>query len=144
MIRKLLQDQKGSAEAISFLVGSLLLLFILVQFIEIVHIEIDNTFITIAYKKGLDEMQIQGGLTPHIETEIKDYLQNYGLDRSKITVSGTIAPVDWGDDIYLEISYEKEYYKFSLQRLTDPDRQTKYMILNKEGSTASYYFDNNS
>lgn len=126
-----------------FLVLTLLVILMLVAFAEPIKISFTELLMTVAYKKGLDMMQQQGGLTPEIETSIKDFLENFGFDRSKIIVNGTIAPVDWGNEITLEISYDKEYKEYDIENLVNIVSQTKTAQLTIGGATTSYFFDNN-
>ncbi|EOD01421.1 hypothetical protein [Caldisalinibacter kiritimatiensis] len=130
-------------QSIVFLVIVILIVCMLVAFTEPIKISFTELLMTIAYNKGLDMMQQQGGLTPEIETAIKDFLERFGLDRSKITVNGTLAPVDWGDEIILEISYDKEYKEYDVENLVNIVSQTKTAQLVIDGATTSYFFDNN-
>lgn len=138
------KDQRAASEAISYLALALVVIYILVQFVEIVNIEVSNIAVVMAYKKGLDRMQIDGGLTEQTKEDIKKYLADFGLDSDKVTVDGTSAHQDWGNDVYLSVSYKKEYYKYSLVSLMDLRKTKDSKILFKDGTTTSYYADNNS
>lgn len=138
-----LKDQKGSAEAIAFLVYTMLVMYILAQFVEIASIGMCNVFLTLAYKRGLDQMQIDGGLTATTEQNIKDYITGFGMDPNKLTIDGTIAHINWGQDVYLSLSYDKDYYKYSLLQIVDLSSSKKTLKITEDGSTTSYYYSNN-
>lgn len=138
----ILKDQKGS-ESIGFLVYTIIIIYILIQFVEIVTIGVSQVLVTMAYKKGLDQMQIDGGLTLETENHMKSWLAQFGIEPENVTIEGTIAPVEWGQDVNLKITYRKPYFKYSLLSVTNIGKSEEYINIPAEGGTTSYWFDNN-
>lgn len=142
LFKAFMKDQRGS-ESFGFLVFTLIILYILFQFIEIVSIGVSQVLVTMAYKKGLDQMQIDGGLTLETENNIESWLSQYGIEAEDVTIDGTIAPVEWGQDVILSINYRKPYFKYSLLSLTSVGKSKEFLEITAEGGTTSYWFDNN-
>lgn len=140
---KFIHDKRAGGGALAFLVIAMLLIYMFVSFVEPIQIAFTELMLTFAYKKGLDKMQQSGGLTAEIENQIKDYLTRYGFNRNEITVSGTIATVEWGDEIGLTIVYNAEYKVYTITNLITVSSETKTAQLVLEGSTTSYYFATN-
>lgn len=138
---RIIKDQKGGG-SLEVLFAVVLLVFIFFMTIEPVIVMYKNQVLEQAKMKGLDAMQARGGLDGEIENALREYLTNRGFESSKIAITGTIAPVNWGEEVALEIRYQDEMkvYKrkgLSLERTTE---QINYHLF---GSTTSYFFDNN-
>lgn len=142
LFKVFIKDQKGS-ESFGFLVFTIIIIYILLQFVEIVTIGVSQVLVTMAYKKGLDQMQIDGGLTLTTESSIESWLSQFGIEADDVTIDGTIAPVEWGQDVILSISYRKPYFKYSLLSITNIGRSNEFLDIAAEGGTTSYWFDNN-
>lgn len=140
---KFFRDNKAGSNGITFIVIFVIIIGIVVNFVEPVKMGFTELMLTMAYKKGLDRMQQKGGLTADIENDIKNFLKMAGFDETKIQVNGTIAQVDWGEDVALGIRYTTKYtrYDIGLTGIDSEEEAAEFLI---DGSTTSYYFDNNS
>lgn len=141
-MKKLFRDQRGSG-SIELLVAVFILMFIFLAGFEPIVMTYNQQILEQAKMKGLDAMQTKGGLTSEIETGIIEYLEGRGFDPNEVKVMGTLAPVQWGDDISLEIQYKQtisSYRRTGLISLEKYDKELNYAAF---GSTVSYFFDNN-
>lgn len=149
-IKKFIIDKRAGANGLVFIVLLVMSIFIFVSFIEPVKIAYTELALTVGYKKGLDKMQQEGGLTQQIEADLKNYLANWGLDKSKINVNGTVAPAagkidpsHWGKEIRLSIDYLLTYKNYTFLSLLSFSSEDKVLPLHIEGKTTNYYYDNN-
>lgn len=140
---KFFRDNRAGSNALVFIVIIVLLVGIIINFVEPVEFGMTRLILTLAYKKGLDAMQTKGGLTPEIEQGIIDFLGNIGFDESKISVGGTIAAVEWGDTIELEVKYVKKYKQYKYTGVVGLEAEEEDIELVVEGATVSYFQDNN-
>lgn len=140
-MKKFLKDEKGGSLEVLF--GVILLMFIFFATLDPVTMSFKTLMLEQAKMKGLDEMQIHGGLNQEIETSIKSYLKTVGFDESKIEINGTLAAVQWGSDVGLEINYVESvdtYRRVNLISFEKVEETRRYHV---DGSTTSYYFNNN-
>lgn len=140
---KFFRDQRGGSGALIFIVVFILLSVILIQFVEPVKLAFSDLMLTVAYIKGLNAMQQEGGLTADIERSIIRFLGSVGFDEDNIAVDGTIAEVNWGEDVELSIRYTREYTRYRLSGLLGIESEVHTADSVVTGSTTSYYYDNN-
>lgn len=141
-MKKLLKDIRGGG-SLELLIAVVLLLFIFLATMEPVIMTYKQLVLEQAKMKGLDAMQIEGGLTGDIEGGIRDYLSNHGFDDTQITINGTIFPINWGEEISIEILYDDTTKVYRRTGLLWFERVTEDITYNVTGSTTSYYYDNN-
>lgn len=142
-MKKFIKDEKAGTAAIVFLIMLILSIVVLVNSISVIEIAYTKWVMTVAYKKGLDKMQQTGGLTADIEAQIKNYTSKFGPDSTKLTVSGTLAEVSWGSDISLALDYDLAYKNYSIVNIVTFNVQTVHTTVHIDGTTSSYYFNNN-
>lgn len=141
-MKKLLKDTRGGG-SIELVIGVMLLMFIFLSTMEPVIMSYKQIVLEQAKMKGLDAVQIKGGLTGEVETAIRDYLTNRGFESSKLTINGIIAPVDWGNEVAIEILYDDTIKTYRRTGLVTFERVTENITYQAFGSTTSYYFENN-
>jgi len=85
-------------------------------------------------------MELNGGMTPTIHDEVNDKLGNYGFDLSEIEVEATPAPVDYGEDVEVKLTYNYTYdkYTFSSFSIVKTD-EPKSMVASAR--SVSFYFE---
>lgn len=139
---KFLKDDRANGGA-SFLVIVFLLMFILINIVPLVEQLYNEIFVVIAYTKTLDTMQHTGGLTAAIENNTLDMLEAAGFDRGNITITGTIAPVDYGDYIGVTIEYSDSIKRYQYNGNFSITAVNEVKNYEMSGNTISYYYDNN-
>ncbi|CAI6330072.1 DUF4320 family protein [Bacillus subtilis] len=110
LVKKIFKDNKGNGDIIVFmgctLLGMALLCFILVGADYIVKA---NELNDIADTTIKDAVQINGGLTPEIESYAYKTLENKGYKREWLSISGTQkGTVNYGDEMKVNVTYK--YY----------------------------------
>jgi hypothetical protein len=65
-------------------------------------------------RKTILAMESEGGMTSSLYSALQSGLQAGGIDTSKLTVSASPAPVPYGSEIYLDISYQRPVVRFHL------------------------------
>lgn len=91
-------------------------------------------------RETLLQMELAGGMTPAIHQEALDKLAEYGFDMNNIQISATPAPVDYGGDVELSMSYNYTYdkYSFSGFLITKTD---ELRTMSTSGKSVSFYFE---
>lgn len=138
---KFFKDQRGGSLEVLFAV--IILMFIFLATTEPIVVMYKNQVLEQAKMKGLDAMQTKGGLTAEIETGIRNYLTSRGFDSAKLTISGTMATVQWGEEVALEIRYQDQMKVYRRTGLLSLERVIEPITYHLFGSTTSYYFNNN-
>jgi len=141
-MKRFLRDQRGGG-GLEVLLAVIILMFIFLWTNETVIVMYKNQVLEQAKMKGLDAMQTKGGLTAEIETAVRDYLTGRGFDNARLSITGTIATVQWGDEIALEIEYQDQMKTYRRIGLLTIERVIEPITYHLYGSTTSYYFDNN-
>ena len=143
-MKKFIKDKRAGASAIVFILLLMLSIFTLMKVIPIIQVMYTRWAITMTYKKGLDKVQQTGVLTNEIEAQIKNYAANFGIDKTKMVINGTLTPVNWGEDVGISIDYNLTYKDYTLPSILLLNVSDKTVDIHVEGSTSSYYFDNNN
>lgn len=142
-LRKFIKDERGGSGAIIALIFSMMLILIFFRFSSPIIKSSRNLMLQQAMMKGIDKMQQNGGLTQEIENSIIDYLKKMGFNENDIEVNGTVAPVLYGQEIVVEINYSEEVEIYKMNGLLGIEKKTETNRFHTEGSTTSYYYDNN-
>lgn len=141
-MKKLIKDRRGGG-SLELCIAVILLMFIYVSTMEPVVMTYKQLVLEQAKMKGLDAMQIKGGLTSEIETAICDYLKSRGFNVNQLTINGTIAPINWGGEVAIDISYNDTIRSYHRRGLITFERESENITYHVTGSTTSYYYDNN-
>ncbi len=139
---KMIKDEKGSG-SIEVAIAVILLVFIFFSTLPPIVSAYKSNVLEVTKMKALDAMQINGGMNGQIKSAVISYLSRHGFDASRITIHATNAPVNWGEEIAIEIRYSDTLTRYrrngllSFERYDDPIEYVKF------GATTSYYYNNN-
>lgn len=140
-MKKILRDQRGGSLEVLFAV--IILMFIFLATTEPIVMMYKQLVLEQAKMKGIDAMQSKGGLSSEVETAVRDYLTNRGFDNGRLSITGTIATVQWGDEVAIEIEYQDTIKRYRRTGLLTIERVIEPITYYVYGSTTSYYSDNN-
>ncbi|WP_374713221.1 DUF4320 family protein [Symbiobacterium terraclitae] len=137
MIR-FLRDSRGNGESISFVFVSIVLMLVVLNVSPPIMATLRYYDLSQVHRDTLLRMEIAGGLTPAIEDRARDTLAELGFSPVAVTISGTPAPVDYGSQLTLEISYQYTYREYAWATFTVyPVDQPRTMTAS--GSSVSLY-----
>jgi len=134
------KDRKGSGEALGFIAVALLMFVVVLNLLPPMLTLRDYWLLTQVQRDALLKMELNGGMTPTIHDEVNDKLGNYGFDLSEIEVEATPAPVDYGEDVEVKLTYNYTYdkYTFSSFSIVKTD-EPKSMVASAR--SVSFYFE---
>jgi len=106
------KDRKGSGEALGFIAVALVMFVVVLNLLPPMLTLRDYWLLTQVQRDALLKMELNGGMTPTIHDEVNDKLENYGFGLSEIEVEATPAPVDYGEDVEVKLTYNYTYDKY--------------------------------
>lgn len=108
-----LQDNRASGEAIGFLGVMFIIMLVVINMWSPVSFEMKKFALENVNRIALLQMEQEGGYSDNIGDMIRDKLNIFGFDESKVEVySDTPKPVQWGDTINLTIKYTDDYERY--------------------------------
>ncbi len=121
----MLKNSRGSAEIVAFV---LILPFLILPIANTVNMLTDLVIydrIRQAARGAVLQMEIEGGLTEDGFYSIEAYLQSKGIDTSKVHINYTPYPVEYGQEVRVEISYDYmiRRYQIGLGGITRDDTE---------------------
>ncbi|MCF8010889.1 MAG: hypothetical protein K9L17_08260 [Clostridiales bacterium] len=135
-----IKDKRGTGEAVSFLGVVLLIMLIVFNLLPPVITTINYYKLSQIQREALLKMEVQGGMTSAINQEIINQLDNKGFDASKVTINATNAPVDYGNEVNLEIDYQYTYDEYAFSDFSIVSSSNTH-TMSTEGSSISLYFE---
>ena len=107
------KNKKGASEALGFIAVLMLMMLVVFNLMPPVLTLFDYMSLCHVQRDALLQMELAGGMTPNIYGEVVDKLENYNFNISNVTIDATPAPVDYGQDIEIQLSYGYTYEKYS-------------------------------
>lgn len=108
--------KRGSVEIIAFLLVLPLLLMPIFNSIQNFIALTKHDILKQATRDALLIAETHGGLTPQDISSILNYLSSKGFDTSKVSIAYSPAPVNYGNEVYVKITYQTTitYFTFGL------------------------------
>ena len=136
------KDERGGAEYVTVVIAISFLLFLFLSGANNAYTLTRHAQMESVLRESLFEMERQGGLTPGIETFIRDSLTRRGIDNAKINIAGTnsVPPVEYGTQITLTIEYTFAARRPLLTGLFIGGAEDVPQTIRVAGSSASRFF----
>ena len=109
-------QKKGSVEIIAFLLVLPLLLMPIFNSIQNFVALTKHDILKQVARDALLLAETHGGLTPQDVNSILSYLSSKGFDTSKVSITYSPTPVNYGNEVYVKITYQTTitYFTFGL------------------------------
>jgi hypothetical protein len=135
-----IKNRSGSGEALGFAAVALIMFVVIFNLLPPMLALQDYWLLTQVQRDALLKMELNGGMTPAIHDEVNDKLEEHGFNLSNIDIQATPAPVDYGNDVEIQISYDYTYdlYTFSSFSILKTDEPR---TMTTSGRSVSFYFE---